>query len=522
MTVDVTTPKTSHITLALCAVVLSFGIAAVLLGQANGWDLHNYHLYNGWAFWTGRTQDFAAAQLQSYFNPLLAAGTYLLFVNTPPWLSSFVLGAIQGANLVPLFLLARSLLPQNVQRGAPWFALLTAVAGATGATQLSELGSSYGDNLVSLPLLCAFSLAFAGERFDTRRALAAAAIAGATAGIKLTTAPFALGLLLALPLLTGSGTRLRLLMLAGGVSALAFLATDGFWMWRLWQEFGNPFHPMFGAVFGGDYVAPMSMRDARWLPRTWPEWLAYPLVWAAGASRRVSEEWFLDLRVPLAFLALPLLWWFTRAARWHPGASADGPAARRIGALVLALFIAYCSWLPLFGYYRYLAPLEMLAPLLLSLALAYITRTRSVAAILLVVLLLFTRPPHWGRLQESGERFLRIDLPAVPQLDRATVVLADGEPLSFLALGFPASTRFVRVGGGLLGPPMPEYGMDHAATRHLAAADGPLYALLARSDSRDAQAALARQHLASSGECAPVRSNLLAHDAWLCPLRRDP
>ena len=55
MTLDVTTPKSSRITLALCAIVLGFGIAAVLLGQANGWDLHNYHLYNGCAFWTGRT-----------------------------------------------------------------------------------------------------------------------------------------------------------------------------------------------------------------------------------------------------------------------------------------------------------------------------------------------------------------------------------------------------------------------------------------------------------------------------------
>jgi hypothetical protein len=428
-----------------------------------------------------------------------------------------VLGVLQGANVVPLFLLARRLLPPDLQRGTPWFALFTAFVGATGATQLSELGSSFGDNLVSVPLLCAFALAFAVERFAMRRLLIAAALAGAIAGIKLTAAPFALGLVLALPLLTHErAASWRMLGLGGVAAALGFLATNGFWMWRLWQDFGNPFHPLFGSVFGGDYAPPMSLRDARWPPRTALEWLAYPLVWAAGSPRRVLEEWFLDLRVPLAFVALALLAWLARRR------TGQGDATLR--ALVWALGIAYAAWLALFGYYRYLAPLEMLAPLLLSLALARVARARArhIAALLLGVLLLFTRPPHWGRLPENGERFLHIELPAVPQLDRATVVLPDGEPLSFLALGFPPGAHFVRVGGGLLGPPMPEYGMDRAASRHLAAAQGPLYALLLDPDSRGAPMALARQCLVRTDACAPVRNNLLGRDAWLCPLRREP
>lgn len=535
-------PKASHAAIVLCLVVLGFGVAAMLLGQANSWDLRNYHLYNGWAFCTGRTQDFAAAQLQGYFNPLLASATFLLFTHTPPWLSSFVLGALQGANVLPLFVLARRLLPGHAQRGTPWFALLAAVVGACGATQLSELGGSMGDNLVSLPLLCAFTLAFARVPLEPRRAMLAAMTAGTVAGIKLTTAPFALGLVLAMPLLAADRAwRWRVFVIGGAGAMLGFLASNGFWMWRLWQEFGNPLHPMFGGIFGGDFVPPVSLRDARWLPRTWPEWLAYPLAWAAGAPRRVSEEWFLDLRVPLAFLALPWLWWLARAAREGTGARAradaqahtredastcvDSPAScARIRALVLALTVAYIAWLALFGYYRYLAPLEMLAPLLLALAFAHATppHARRFAVLVFGVLLLFTRPPHWGRLPENGNRFLRVDLPALPQLDRATVALADGEPLAFLAPGFPAGTRFVRIGGGLLGPPLPEYGMDRAAAEHLARAEGPLYALLADANSPAAQAAFARQHLVRGNDCAAMRSNLLARDAWLCPLQRLP
>src|SRR5678815_4736525 len=70
------------------AVLTAFGLLAVLLGQTNSWDLRNYHLYDGWAFWTGRgDRDFAVAQLQTYFNPLLATFTYLLYSGLPPWLS---------------------------------------------------------------------------------------------------------------------------------------------------------------------------------------------------------------------------------------------------------------------------------------------------------------------------------------------------------------------------------------------------------------------------------------------------
>src|SRR6478735_682546 len=63
----------------LLAGVLAFGAAACALGQSNNWDLRNYHWYDGWAWLHGRgLQDLAAAQSQSWFNPLLPALLYAL------------------------------------------------------------------------------------------------------------------------------------------------------------------------------------------------------------------------------------------------------------------------------------------------------------------------------------------------------------------------------------------------------------------------------------------------------------
>src|SRR5215470_18968835 len=156
-------PRMKHLVDA--AIVIGFGLLAVGLGQSSSWDLRNYHLYDGWAFWTQRgATDFAAAQLQTYFNPLLATFTYLLFANLPPWLATFLLGALQGLNFLPLRAIARRLLPTPPQR--EWLPLAVALVGTTGATQVSELGGSIGDNIVSLPVLCAFALLVAPPAVD--------------------------------------------------------------------------------------------------------------------------------------------------------------------------------------------------------------------------------------------------------------------------------------------------------------------------------------------------------------------
>ena len=504
-------------TFVLIAVIIGLGLLAVAFGQSNGWDLRNYHLYDGWAFWTGRGQrDFAAAQMQTYFNPLLATGTYLLFMHLAPWLSTFVLGIVHATNVVPLYLLARRFLPTPRTAGVDWMPLVVAMAGAVGATQLGELGGSIGDNLVSIPVLWAFALAFGATPLALPRAAGSAVLIGVAAGIKLTAAPFALGLVIAMPFLgRDSAARLRLLLVAGTAALAGFVATDGFWMLRMYQQFGNPLFPQFSDFFAGAYAPSVPMADHRSLPRNLLQWLFYPLIWLPS-PRLVSNAWFFDLRVPLAFLAAPLIVWRSR----------NQAERRPVLVLVVALTVAYLAWLPLFGVYRYLAPIEMLAPLLIVVALADPSQPRTgiAAKLLLTATVVLIRPPGWGHAHPYGESFLETTLPAFPDLDRATIVFAEDEPLSFLALEFPPGATFVRIAGNLLGPPFPAYAMDRDASRRLAAANAPLYALLANPESAQVRAAMARQGMLFGGPCEPIRSNLIRgnHRAELCPLRRDP
>lgn len=499
----------------VCVMVL-LGLVAVIKGQADSWDLRNYHLYDGWEFWTGRgLRDWAAAQTQSFFNPLLSTATYLLFVNTPPWFSAFVLGALQGANVLPLHAIAKNLLPDTSRRLNRYMPLFAAVVGVTGTTQLGELGGSMGDNLVSLPLLCAYAVAFRPGGLDARYAALAGMLIGATVGIKLTTAPFALGLMVVLPALRcdGQNRHWRNSTIACASAIMAFAVTDGFWMLRLWHEFGNPLHPMFGHLFGGDFAPPFDLHDNRFFPQTFIQWLLYPLVWASS-PRLVSENWFLDLRIPLAFVALLVL-----ALR----AAGEPQHGYRIRALTIALSVAYLAWLFVFSIYRYLAPLEMLSPLLIVLAFEHVAARSKwhIAVAVLVVVALTTRPFWMPRIPADSKRFLEIDVPAFPDLEHANIILAEDAPLAFLALGFPATTTFTRVGGNLMGPPRPTYGMDRAAIRRINATRGPLYALLETPDSKRTTQTLARAGLSVATPCKQVHSNLLPHDerVVLCPLQ---
>lgn len=481
--------------------VLAFGLAAALLGQSSNWDLRNYHWYDGWAWLHGRHAiDVAAAQAQTWFNPLLPAFLYLLLSSLKPWLGTFVLGALQGLNLLPLHRIVRRLLPQRRS-----LALLAVFVGASGATQRGELGTSFGDNLVSLPLLCALALLVAPPA-ARRRSAFAGVLLGLAVGLKLTAAPAAAGIACAgLWLFVRHGQLRQHGAVLAGCAAATFLIVNGPWMWQLWRDFGNPLFPMFGSVFGGEYAVPVELRDTRWLPRDLLQWLFYPLCWA-DRPRFVSELWFLDLRVPLWFLtmlALPLWWRRARAQSAEPQA---------LTFVVLATVLIYVLWLMLFGYYRYLVVLEMLAPPLVAVAL--LTTPRRTAATMvcgvLVVIGLATRGPRWGRLRAYADTYVSVQLPPSARQQRdALVVFADHEPLAFLAPAFPPGTRFARILGNVIGPPIPEWALDRDSRDRIHAHRGPLLLLAANLDDAMLPEALQRHALTlDRASCAPIDSNL--------------
>ena len=255
------------------------------------------------------------------------------------------------------------------------------MVGSLGPAAVSLLGTTFGDNLVSIPALLALVLVLgsAGDAGAARAswlALAAGVLAGAATGLKLTMAAYHLALVAAAALVWWhSGSLAKRLGLLSLGSLLGFLPTGGFWDWQLARRFGNPVFPFANGFFRSEYQSLENFRDPRYMVHSAYD-LVRPLVDSAlGRYERLMEIGMRDIRFLLllvAGLACVLLWAAARARRERLQ-----PWRDRERALLAWWITAYLAWALAFYTYRYAALLEFTAPLLLFVLLR---RLRSRAA----------------------------------------------------------------------------------------------------------------------------------------------
>lgn len=427
---------------------LLLGLAALALGQDSNWDLRNYHLYNPYAWLHGRLHtDLAPAGMQSYFNPLLDVFQIGLLRALPAPLAGFLLGWLHGLNAVLLIGIGRRVLPAD---SPPRRVIGLAVAGVLAAVFLSELGNTMGDNLTAPLVLGALLLALGPG--GPRRWLAAGVLVGLATGLKLTNAVYAVGLAATLLVLPSRGERRLAPVLLVGLGGLAgLLLTTGYWFWHLWQAFGNPLFPQFGALLPNPLAASGGVADLRFLPRGLGERLAWPLVFTLDPSR-IGDSPVRQIAWPVLY-ALFLGWPAVAAWRRRRGAAPpplDEPARRLAGFVA----ISFVVWMSVFSIHRYLVPIEMLAPLLCWLLLRHLLPARwsgraaawVVAAIAAVGLGGYGQ--DWGHASWAARAF-RVEMPALPAgaATRGTVLLVGGEPMAWRIPFLPEGMAYVGIGG---------------------------------------------------------------------------
>jgi len=461
-----------------------FGCAALWLGMDANWDLRNYHFYNGWRLLNGLVgRDVLVAQPPSFYNPLLDVPYAWAVERVPAKVIGFALGAAHGLNAVLLFAIAQRLLrPAN-----PWAAAVLALAGATGAGGLSELGTVFYDNILSVGVLASVLvvvarwevLAEAPLGRAARSALVAGVPVGLAFGLKQPVVLFCAGLAAAFLLVPGRGPWLALWCGLG--AGLGFALTGGYWAWHLWQSTGNPLFPYFNQFFASPWGLAQSYRDRAYLPASL--WDAVTLGFRYPFNPRVAgEAWNVDFRLFALLALLPLA--FRRAA---------DPLARPapIAWLLAAALVSYALWLALFSIYRYVIALEMLAPILAVALLGKLPAGRrlrvAVAGTMVAVLMATTDPGTWLRVPWR-ERAIEAN---VPPVEPSALVLVTGhEPLSFLVPLFPKSVRFLRVDSTFALPtgPNPFRTLFRQAVE---GARGPIYALHIASEAAGVDGKLA-------------------------------
>lgn len=470
--------------LAMLVVPVILGLVSVVFRQDDNWDLRNYHLYNPFALLNGKLGfDLAPGQWQSYFNPTIDLPYYGMIRTLPGRLVGFLMGLMHGLNFILLVQIIRHML---VPEGRPGnrLPILLGVAGVCGSGFLSEIGNTMGDNLTALFVLGSVLIVLRGwptlsegVRGQSKALLWAGLVMGLGTGLKLTNATYSLGLCLALMLIPGTlGARLKRAFVFGPAVLAGIAITSGWWFWQMWTLFGNPLFPQFNNIFHSPMAAPIGIGDTHWLPQGWMEYLLWPFKFAAD-TKRVTEIGLTLIIWPMLYVGFLLQAFNVAEARPVEPVATDSIVRRQ--RLLLTFFaLSYLLWMCLFSIYRYLIPLELLAPvvlLLLAQRLMPAPVARKAVGVLVAIAVVSTIPAaSWGRAPFSHNSYA-MDGPVIANPEQSLVFTVHGDPpMGWLVTLFPVRLAFVALGSGF-----PESDAFKArVSAMIKARSGPLYVMV--------------------------------------------
>jgi len=245
--------------------------------------------------------------------------------------------------------------------------------------------------------------------------------------------------------------------------------------------------------------------------------LSFPLQFGAGGE--VAWEFaFRDPRLGLLYLLLVAYVGKRLWCRYKSRPETGGNAG--LGLVLAFAASSYLVWQLAFCVYRYLAPLELLAPLLIVLLLVELVPRPAIAlavsAAVLVAIVATVQMPTVERLPWQEDIF-GVELPEPLPSDDSIVVLAGDDATSYLVPYFPPAVRFMRIAGNF-GVPDDETLMNRDMRAVLAASTGPLYFLKGPYEIDHHSLALFDLGI-EPGTCRPIRSRVDENLAF-CDLNR--
>jgi len=371
-----------------------------LRGQDRNWDLLSYHYYQGYFLLNGRiATDLAAANLQSFLNPIINLFSYLSLKHLPFPVSAWFILAIQFTSVPAVVLLAKEIETSLGYSKTFIPAIPAVVLSLLSPMWGSELGTTFFSSWTApLILWSVYFLysAYQAHDLSKSRIVLAGVLFGLAAGLKLTNAPFAVSGLLMVAVLQYRNDWQN--VVSGGVCFLAAcgvgFAFTGWWNWHLWMAWGNPLFPFYNKIFKSEYFDLINWRDMRWYFASVQDFFLF-IVHSFFGTNKTSEVAFADARYLFVFLLIP-------------AALLSRPAiilSRQLMAFIVFMASGCLLWLLMFAYQRYLIPLELLLGLMIWILVARIVENfRLRTAVMIGVTLCaawMLKVPDWGHARTS-------------------------------------------------------------------------------------------------------------------------
>jgi hypothetical protein len=512
--------------------ILFWAAFVILLGKDTSWDFRNYHWYAPYALLNHRMGiDVAVAHQASYYNPYLDVPFYWLASHTRAWIALGVLGAVQGASIVPLYLMGRSVLRVDVPAAdIKLMAGALALLGQVGALTLTEFGTTYYDNVMAVLVLCGLTILVVNRQTLREGPLGKAALLSAAAGLltgmamglKLPEMPFCVGFAAALLALGGSWKHQLARLVAGGAGGIiGFAIFSAPWMLYMWHLTGNPLFPYFNEYWKSPLALAAPYRDLRFVPGHFWRQLFFPILFTF--DWHVADDLgFQDIRVMLCYLLV-----ITAGIVWLVRRESRDPLVDKRATAVLFAFAAasYFAWLKFFAIYRYIIVYEMLAGLLIIAAVGLLPvsrRARYLTLAGLAAACLITARSDFLERAPVEDPYVQVALPPIPHPDKTMVVMTGDAPMGFIAATLPPQIAVLRIDGWMV-QPRDGTRITRDMMRRIAAhlrAGGELYLIADAGDMGRAHDALADYQLAIRWpECQQFDTNITGTFQW-CPLAR--
>lgn len=526
----------------LVACVAAAGAFSLRQGKDANWDLQNYHFYNAWAWLHGQRAyrfDIAAAQLQTYHNPLFDLPFYwMVDAGWDPKVIAVALAVPAGIGAFFVIQLVR-LLFRDLPLGERIVADAAAIVlGLTSAISLGVLGTTMNEwpgaalTMASLYIVVR-ALAHSPQAALSRGVLIGAGLlCGLATGAKFTFGVFAVGLCAAIfwrTLLQPAYWRRAFVeAFIFGLAVLAgTAATAGPWMWALWTQFQNPIFPYGNIWIKSPWWGQYEALGRAFGPHSFGEWLMFPFMLTSPPEFYVAEVSYVDARVPVLY-GLTLLagaaWLAQRASAWMRRPRGAVPMEFRSTELwrVLGIFwaVSFLLWTAQYSIYRYLVPLHLLTGALLVGLLRHVVRPAfaTVATVMLAVgLVATTKIPDWWRIH-LGPKWFDVALPPIEK-DALVLLTTDG-PMSYILPFFPADAQFLGINNNISDARRKTL-MEDAIRRTIREHKGPMYSLTyPAGDGVDTL--LARGVLKITETCFLVRTTMRTSPIELCRAVRKP
>ena len=423
-----------------------FGLLALTQKQDVNSDLLGYHYYVGYSFFSGSwLHDSMPAGDQSYLEPLLNIFYYLLIRTAPPMAVGFIIGCLQGLVFVSLYWISGYFTEEIKSRPIRFLIrLLGALSGVYATDFLSELGNTMGDTLTGVFSVVGFGSLLKARQEGRRIFESLSGVSfGIAAGLKLTNGIYLLGILVTLGIVALFFREQIFPLIRVAISGVAgFLLVGGYWIWALWKRFENPIFPFYNRFFHSSYAIFSNFSDTRWFPHSLTEWMFFPFFFTPSHQiMELSVENFAFMFIYTLIITYLIVKMVSIVRR-----SKESLRLSENERLLLIFFgVSFVIWELVFSYYRYLSPLESLAPMaILVLLRQLLEKIYTVVYVGILVFMAFhIEYPDWGRIP-WGKSYFGVETSGL-HLPQSAMVLVGSHLPVFLIPDLPRGFVYVRI-----------------------------------------------------------------------------